>query len=271
MLPGLRFLFAATLISTSLLVFGMGAIALLRASHQQFASLPPHPPSEPVFAQAPETVPSLSMLRAEPEVPAAAPPAQGAAPEPDRAASLTNAERAANPAPPLVLQPAAPVIAEPATTPGPPPPDTRSETVPEPTRPMPEVAPLAQLPIAEEPAIAVAEAPAAIALPPAAEIVANVATVEAQPIEITGSITPPPAEQPAAASVADPPLPQARPAVASIAPPAAAKAKAAPKAVVKLSVRHAAKHRRRAKVEKLTPATSAPTFGSLFGGSTTNQ
>ena len=66
MLPGLRFLFAAMLITTSLLVFGMGAIALLRASHQQFASLPPRPPSEPVFAQAPQTVPSLSLLRAEP-------------------------------------------------------------------------------------------------------------------------------------------------------------------------------------------------------------
>ena len=38
MLPGFRFLFAATMLSMSLLVFGLGAAALLRAAHEEFTS-----------------------------------------------------------------------------------------------------------------------------------------------------------------------------------------------------------------------------------------
>ena len=52
MLPGFRFLFAAIVLSTSILIFGLGAAALLRASHDQFASIPARRPlPEPVFAQ----------------------------------------------------------------------------------------------------------------------------------------------------------------------------------------------------------------------------
>ena len=40
MLPGFRFLFAATLLTISMLIFGLGAAALLRAAHQEFASIP---------------------------------------------------------------------------------------------------------------------------------------------------------------------------------------------------------------------------------------
>ena len=40
MLPGFRFLFAAIILSMSVLVFGLGAAALLRAAHEQFASIP---------------------------------------------------------------------------------------------------------------------------------------------------------------------------------------------------------------------------------------
>jgi hypothetical protein len=40
MLPGLRFLFAAIMLSISILVFGLGAAALLRAAHEEFASNP---------------------------------------------------------------------------------------------------------------------------------------------------------------------------------------------------------------------------------------
>ena len=40
MLPGFRFLFAAIVLSMSILVFGLGAAALLRAAHEQFASNP---------------------------------------------------------------------------------------------------------------------------------------------------------------------------------------------------------------------------------------
>jgi hypothetical protein len=80
MLPGFRFLLAAILLSTSILVFGLGAAALLRATHEQFVSNPPwrNGPQEQVFAQAPEPVqPVLAALRAEPVVtePLAAEPA----------------------------------------------------------------------------------------------------------------------------------------------------------------------------------------------------
>lgn len=73
MLPGFRFLFAAILLSTSILVFGLGAAALLRATHQQYVSNPSwrNGPQEQVFAQVPEPAqPVLAVLRAEPEVPA---------------------------------------------------------------------------------------------------------------------------------------------------------------------------------------------------------
>ena len=40
MLPGFRFLFAAIVLSMSILVFGLGAAALLRAAHEEFASNP---------------------------------------------------------------------------------------------------------------------------------------------------------------------------------------------------------------------------------------
>ncbi|MGT2501965.1 hypothetical protein ACVOMS_16165 [Bradyrhizobium guangxiense] len=71
MLPGFRFLFAAILLSTSILVFGLGAAALLRASHEQYANNPSwlNGPQEQRFAQASEPAPPmLAVLRAEPEV-----------------------------------------------------------------------------------------------------------------------------------------------------------------------------------------------------------
>ena len=40
MLPGFRFLFAAIMLSMSLLIFGLGAAALLRSAHEEFASNP---------------------------------------------------------------------------------------------------------------------------------------------------------------------------------------------------------------------------------------
>lgn len=76
MLPGFRFLFAAILLSTSILVFGLGAAALLRATHEQYVTNPSwrNGPQEQMFAQASEPAqPVLAALRAEPE--AAAEPA----------------------------------------------------------------------------------------------------------------------------------------------------------------------------------------------------
>jgi hypothetical protein len=53
MLPGFRFLFAAIILSTSILVFGLGAAALLRAAHEEFASAPAWQPApETRFAEA---------------------------------------------------------------------------------------------------------------------------------------------------------------------------------------------------------------------------
>src|SRR5260221_14465578 len=68
MLPSFRFLFAAILFSMSILVFGLGAAALLRAAHEQFANNPSwHAAPEAMFAQKPEaTRPVLATLRIEP-------------------------------------------------------------------------------------------------------------------------------------------------------------------------------------------------------------
>jgi hypothetical protein len=65
MLPGLRFLFAAIILSMSILVFGLGAAALLRAAHEEFASNPSwHATPETMFTQQGEaTRPVLAMLR----------------------------------------------------------------------------------------------------------------------------------------------------------------------------------------------------------------
>jgi hypothetical protein len=67
MLPGFRFLFTAIVLTMSVLVFGLGAAALLRAAHEQFASNHSwHAAPEAGFAQQTEVQrPVLSMLRVE--------------------------------------------------------------------------------------------------------------------------------------------------------------------------------------------------------------
>lgn len=68
MLPGFRFLFAAIVLSISILVFGLGAAALLRAAHEEFANTPGRRAApEPRFAQPIDApAPVLAMLRVEP-------------------------------------------------------------------------------------------------------------------------------------------------------------------------------------------------------------
>jgi hypothetical protein len=67
MLPGFRFLFAAIVLSMSMLIFGLGAAALLRAAHEEFVSIPSRrAPPETMFAQRSDAGPVLAMLRAEP-------------------------------------------------------------------------------------------------------------------------------------------------------------------------------------------------------------
>jgi hypothetical protein len=104
MLPSFRFLFAAIMLSTSILVFGLGAAALLRAAHEEFASNPFwHAAPETTFAQQSEgSRPVLAMLRVDPvpveqkapdDVPWVAAPVEPAAsapvaPEPETIAAL---------------------------------------------------------------------------------------------------------------------------------------------------------------------------------------
>jgi hypothetical protein len=65
MLPGFRFLFAAIVLSMSILVFGFGAAALLRTAHEEFASTPSWQPApETRFEQSPQaSQPVLALLR----------------------------------------------------------------------------------------------------------------------------------------------------------------------------------------------------------------
>jgi len=67
MLPGFRFVFATVVLAVSVLVFGLGAAALLRASHDQFASLPSaQAPREPARARDQEArQTTLALLRVE--------------------------------------------------------------------------------------------------------------------------------------------------------------------------------------------------------------
>jgi hypothetical protein len=68
MLPGFRFLFAAIMLSMSLLIFGLGAAALLRAAHESFASNSSwRGEPEVTFAQRNDAVvPVLATLSVEP-------------------------------------------------------------------------------------------------------------------------------------------------------------------------------------------------------------
>jgi hypothetical protein len=67
MLPGFRFLFVAIVLSMSMLIFGLGAAALLRAAHEEFASIPSRRAQpEVMFTQQSDDRPALAMLRVEP-------------------------------------------------------------------------------------------------------------------------------------------------------------------------------------------------------------
>jgi hypothetical protein len=101
MLPGFRFLFAAIMLSMSLLIFGLGAAALLRSAHEEFASNPSWRATPEVsFAQAGDTTGSvLAALRVE------APIAEKSQDAASGAASAQ--ETAASPAPAGASEPTA--------------------------------------------------------------------------------------------------------------------------------------------------------------------
>jgi hypothetical protein len=156
MLPGFRFLFAAIVFSMSLLVFGLGAAALLRAAHEEFASIPSwHAAPESVFARENEsTRPMLALLNVEPlsslpkvseTIPAAVAPVETPAvapaetPGPGETATIVSV-----PAPPATEKTAA----------------LKPEDSPPPEPAKPEI-PVAESPAPVEAAPAQAEAPAA--------------------------------------------------------------------------------------------------------------
>ena len=175
MLPGFRFLFAAILLSTSILVFGLGAATLLRATHEQYVSNPSwrNGPQEQVFAQSPEPVrPVLAALRAEPE-----------ATEPVVAAPL-----AAEPAPSLRDQ--VPTVALPESAPE----QIAAVTTETTTQPEPQVAGAA--PPASEPAKVEAAAPAPADTLTPADTTASMP--EAKPAPTTTTSEPTPADNNAA-------------------------------------------------------------------------
>jgi hypothetical protein len=112
MLPGFRFLFAAIVLSMSILVFGLGAAALLRAAHEEFASNPSwRATPDAMLAQQAEATrpPVLAMLRVEP--PSAQPKAtvtsaaEPAAPTEPAAAATAEPQKAAEPEKVAALEP----------------------------------------------------------------------------------------------------------------------------------------------------------------------
>jgi hypothetical protein len=204
MLPSFRFLFAAIVFSMSILVFGLGAAALLRTAHEEFASNPFwHGAPEKTFPQRSEPKgPVLALLRAEPlpvpdDVPPVAAPVEPAAvpsvaAEPENIAALGQ-ENSSQPesAPPETPVPEGPVQSETApaqveAVPG----ETKLATTEEASSSANEAAPTASgetsAPALPEAGIAVAkiaalDAPAvAIEAKPAPKA-ANARTISAEP------------------------------------------------------------------------------------------
>ncbi|MCO5130866.1 MAG: hypothetical protein M9932_09895 [Xanthobacteraceae bacterium] len=121
MLPGFRFLFAAIALSISTLVFGLGAAALLRASHERFASLPalqpvPALPPSATADASPHDVapPTLALLRLDPPEPDD--PAAGKVAAPDGDAAMAANERLQTAAPTPETPPSAAAAATEAIT-----------------------------------------------------------------------------------------------------------------------------------------------------------
>ena len=63
MLPGLRILFAITLLSVSVVIFGLGAAAFLRSAHEDVANAPWRPIETHVWTQRKMNRLTAQMLR----------------------------------------------------------------------------------------------------------------------------------------------------------------------------------------------------------------
>src|SRR5947207_7431032 len=195
MLPGLRFLFVAIVLSLSMMIFGLGAAALLRAAHQEVASLPArHVQPETVFAQ--QTTPTLAMLRLDapvPEAPVVTAPQELAAPTASAAAAPTGPDRVSKPEPTteaLASHPK-PEAADKSAAPAPQAPAARTETPVQPSEnhPLEPRQPETQAAVNAEPAsptsghatTAALETPAAEPAPAVAAATPAPATANATP------------------------------------------------------------------------------------------
>jgi hypothetical protein len=120
MLPGFRFLFTAIVLSMSILIFGLGAAALLRAAHEEFANLPARRAApQPMFARQNDgEPPTLALLRVDTPVAensaesTPAPAAPDATTDIPASAAQTPDTRPVEPEKLAALKPADPVEAE---------------------------------------------------------------------------------------------------------------------------------------------------------------
>ena len=113
MLPGFRFLSVAIVLAVSMVIFGLGAAALLRATHEEFASLPFKQMPEVTFGSREETQqPTLAVLQV--DTPAGPEHADApAAAAPDAQPDSTDAASAATDSTASVASPALPDTAAP--------------------------------------------------------------------------------------------------------------------------------------------------------------
>jgi hypothetical protein len=207
MLPGFRFLFAAIVLSMSILVFGLGAAALLRAAHEEFASTPSwHAAPETNFAQQGEaTGPVLAMLHVDPPV------AERKKPD--------EAEQMAAPAEqPAIL----PTPVEPERTAMPIEPEKTATLRPNDSPPLETAKPETVTPETVTPEIPVAESPPQQEATPA-QAVAAVAVVETKMATLEASSEEAPSEEASSpASDVAPPAPEQASAPEQISHPASA-------------------------------------------------
>ena len=179
MLPDFRFLFATVVLAVSVLIFGLGAAALLRAAHEEFVSLPSwRLAQQPLLApQFEMNAPTLAMLRIEAPAPRSmventrphvlqtdAPRLEAVHPEPVRDQPPVQPEAVATPV----------AIATPETPTEPP------VSVAEPSAPATE--PVADAPAGETPPVATTQADT-----PA--ILASTENEASEPPETVGAIT----------------------------------------------------------------------------------
>jgi hypothetical protein len=216
MLPGFRFLFAAIVLSMSILIFGLGAVALLRTAHEEFAGTPAwYPAPETRIAQnSAATKPVLAMLRVD-DTPKSEQPAPNAGqPTTDNIPGAAPTEQAAS-------IPAQQVATAPV-----------EQTAAAPTEPQPPSDKLAALHPQDSPP---PEATRPEAVPPKAAISettasANPPQAEAAPLPADASAptsAPTEATKVGASEQAAPPAHEAAPAVALDAAPAASEVPAA--------------------------------------------